>query len=111
MKSKVVGVFEITSTAVKFVVGYLLDNEVIILNTTKAPLEYGSIVDGEIRDYQGVSKAITTALKDGSAKLNRPIAEYAAIIPPIGFEVFDHSQETSVVSNGIYQSKCISTAS
>lgn len=99
MKSKVVGVFEITSTAVKFVVGYLLDNEVIILNTTKAPLEYGSIVDGEIRDYQGVSKAITTALKDGSAKLNRPIAEYAAIIPPIGFEVFDHSQETSVVSN------------
>lgn len=99
MKSKIVGVFEVTSTAVKFVSGYLLDNEVIILSTAKVGLENGVIVDGEINDYNSVSNAISQALKDGTSKLSSPIAEYGMIIPPIGFEVYDHSQETSVVSS------------
>lgn len=99
MKSKIVGAFEISSTSIKLVVGQLLDNDVIVLCTLKTPLEEGSIVDGEIRDMQGVIKAISSTLKDANSKLNDPIAEYAMILPPIGFEVYDHSQETSVVSS------------
>lgn len=98
MKPKVIGAIEITSCAVKYVVGYVLDGEVVVLKKAITPLDEKAVIDGEIHDSALVSKAISQCVKEGDSALNDLINEYVVIVPPIGFEVFEHSQTTSVVS-------------
>lgn len=98
MKTKTIGAFEITSRAVKFVVGYVLDGEVVVLKKALVPLEDKAASDGVILDYAQVAKAISIAYKEGTSSLEEPLKETVIVLPPIGFEVFEHSQTTSVVS-------------
>lgn len=98
MKPNIIGAIEISSRAVKYVVGYVLDGEVVVLKKAMAPLDEKAVIDGEIRDSALVNKAISQAIKEGESSLNDSVSKYVVIVPPLGFEVFEHSQTTSVVS-------------
>lgn len=98
MKKKLIGAVEVSSCAVKVVIGYVLDGEVIVLNTVVSPLEEGAVLDGDIHDFALVSKTIASTLKEGTQSLPFPVQDWVMVLPPIGFEVYEHSQTTSVVS-------------
>ncbi len=98
MKKKIIGAVEVSSCAVKLVIGYVLDGEVIVLNTVVSPLEEGAVLDGDIHDFALVSKTIASTVKEGAQSLPFPVQDWVMVLPPIGFEVYEHSQTTSVVS-------------
>ena len=47
MKPNIIGAIEISSRAVKYVVGYVLDGEVVVLKKAMAPLDEKAVIDGE----------------------------------------------------------------
>lgn len=98
MKKKIIGAIEVSSCAVKLVIGYVLDGEVIVLNTVRSPLEDGAVLDGDIHDFALVSKTIASTVKEGTQSLPFTVQDWVMVLPPIGFEVYEHSQTTSVVS-------------
>lgn len=98
MKKKLIGAVEVSSCAVKVVIGYVLDGEVVVLNTVVSPLEEGAVLDGDIHDFALVSKTIASTIKEGTQSLSFSVQDWVMVLPPIGFEVYEHSQTTSVVS-------------
>lgn len=98
MKNDLIGAIEVSSRAVKLVVGYLLEGNVVVVKSLSTPLDEGAVKEGSIADFNAVNKAINIVLKDATETLPRPISTYAMIIPPVGFEVYHHKDGTSVAS-------------
>ncbi len=98
METKLIGALEITSKAIKLVVGYVLDGYVIVVKALSTPLEDGAVSEGTICDFNAVNKALSATLKEVNSALSSPIRDIAMVISPIGFEVYEHAQTTSIVS-------------
>lgn len=89
---------EISSTAIKLVVGYELDKEVVVLHAVEKPIPQGIVTGEAIHDLETVSSAINDVVKDAANTLNIEIKRIILALPPIGFEVYENSQSTNVVS-------------
>ena len=98
MVNKIITTLEISSSSIKCVSGYLLNDKPIILNSEITPLEDGWMKGGMINDYGIVTKAVSQIITRASEKLKFPIQEVVLIVPSIGFEVYRNSQTTNVVS-------------
>ena len=98
MVNKIITTLEISSSSIKCVSGYLLNDKPIILNSEITPLEDGCMKGGMINDYGVVTKAVSQIITRASEKLKFPIQEVVLIVPSIGFEVYRNSQTTNVVS-------------
>ncbi len=98
METKLIGALEITSKAVKLVIGYVLDGYVIVVKALSTSLDEGAVEEGVVCDYNAVSKAIASTMKDANESLSTPLRDIAMVISPIGFEVYEHQQTTSIVS-------------
>ena len=98
MVNKIITTLEISSSSIKCVSGYLLNDKPIILNSEITPLEDGCMKGGMINDYGIVTKAVSQIITRASEKLKFPIQEVVLIVPSIGFEVYRNSQTTNVVS-------------
>lgn len=96
---KPLAALEITSKAAKILVGYVIDDEVIVIYADSLPLD-GAVVDGEIRDFEKVTNVLKSLanIKDESKKLKINISEVVLGLPPIGLEVYQNDKVTNVVS-------------
>mgnify|MGYP001766189107 CR=1 FL=1 len=79
---------ELTSSAVKLIVGYELDGRAVVLDSLTMPMNDGAVFNGEVVDPGAASAAISKLLKQASNDLNFPITEVSLAVPPIGLEVY-----------------------
>lgn len=95
---KNIAVLEITSTAIKFAVGYSVDKTPHILHYKRIPLS-GYVKDGRVIDPAGLGKAISEValIDDEDLKLKVNISNVSLILPPVGFHVFQNQKSTSLV--------------
>ena len=98
--NKPVAAIEFGSKKLKLVVGYELEGQVYVLYAlTKA---YGHIVEnGTITDPTRLVQSITEVrqFSDPSVKLKVSISEALMSLPPLGLQVFQTKQVTTVVSD------------
>lgn len=99
MSNKINVALELSSSAIKIVVGYKLDDQVIVLYANKHLLPLNAIVGEEIKDSDLVVSTITEAIKEAQKNLKSDIKDVILVLPPIGFEVFENTQSTNVVSS------------
>ncbi len=98
--TKPVAAIEFGSKKLKLVVGYELDGQVYILYALNKP--YGHIVDGgSITDAPKLAQAISDVrqFSDPSVKLKVSISEALLSLPPLGLEIFQTKQVTTVISD------------
>jgi len=95
---KNIAVLEITSSAVKFAVGYSLDKTPHILYYKKFPLG-GFAKEGRIIDSAALGEAIAelNLVNDEDLKIKVNTNNVSLIPPPIGFHVFQNEKSTSLV--------------
>lgn len=95
---KNIAVLEITSSAIKFAVGYSLDKTPHILHYRKFPLS-GFVKEGRIIDSASLGEAIgaLNLVDDEDLKLKVNTNNVSLILPPIGFHVFQNDKSTSLV--------------
>lgn len=95
---KPVAVIEISSSAIKLLVGYELNGQPYVLYSLTKP--FNLIVDsGTFVDPVVVRDAIASlaSIKDDSARVNINISEAVVILPPYGLEIFNTQQVTTVI--------------
>lgn len=96
---KPVAAIELSSKALKLVVGYELEGKVYVLYALTKP--YGhSIEAGQIIDQNAIFNSVNSIkqLVDPNAKLKISISEALLALPPYGLEVFQTKQVTTVLS-------------
>lgn len=96
--SKIINAIEIGSTAVKLVVGYVLEQEVVVLHAVKKNLPDKIINNNVVNDADVVCKAIKDAILDAENTLKVDINEVSLVLPSRGLEVFENTGSTNVVS-------------
>ncbi|MBQ7243623.1 MAG: hypothetical protein IJS52_05405 [Bacilli bacterium] len=96
---KLTACFEISSDAIKVLVGYELGGAPVVLLRVKKELP-GLIKEGQITDPNGLIRALAMlhTLEDEVAKLRISISEISFILPPIGLTVFVSDKTTNVVA-------------
>lgn len=107
-----IAVIEITSSVIRIVIGYVIDNKPCIIYTREAPTQ-GTVKKGEICDNNGLVEILSDLkrISDPQAKLRITITEATVILPSSGFEVYQTSKSTGVVStNSIIESIDIQNA-
>ncbi len=94
-----VSVLEISSDAVKFAIGSLVDKKPVLSYYAEESIR-GAIKDGLIRDAQAIKTAILDlmAKTDESLKLKVNIESVSLVLPPYGLRIYQSNHQTSVVS-------------
>ncbi|MDY6392242.1 MAG: cell division FtsA domain-containing protein [Bacilli bacterium] len=96
---KLTACFEISSDAVKVLIGYELGGAPVVLYRAKKELP-GLIKGGQITDPNGLVKALAELhnLSDDAVHLKISISEVCFILPPIGLMVYESDKSTNVVA-------------
>lgn len=96
---KPVAVIELTSRSIRIVVGFTIDEQVYVLYALDKPI--GRLIDGgNIVDFRTLSEEIRSVsnISDPAAKLKVKISNAILGLPPLGLEIFQTKQVTTVVS-------------
>lgn len=91
---------EITSSSIRVVVGYLLNDQVYILYANSYPLPNGAIHNGNIVDLEVIVlelKKIETIM-DPVQRLKINISDVILVLPSYGLQIFQTTQVTTIVS-------------
>lgn len=93
-------VIEPTDSAVKIVVGQVIDKEPVVLYATTRSLN-GLIRNGNIIDIKSLSSLFKNIshIEDKKARVRFDIHNAVLVLPPIGLEIFEGKKTTSVISN------------
>ena len=96
---KLTACFEISSDAVKVLIGYELDGKPVVLYRTSKPVP-GLIRDGSITDPNELIRCLAElhTLADDSAHLRISISEICLVLPSLGLVVYESDKTTNVVS-------------
>ena len=97
---KPVAAIEFGSKKLKLVVGYELDGQVYILYALTKP--YGHMIEsGTILDQQTIVRAVNEVrtFSEPSLKIRVSVAEALLALPPLGLEIFQTKQVTTVLSD------------
>lgn len=92
-------VIEITSSAVKITVGYELDDRPHVIYTSSRPIQ-GMVENGIITNPSALINVISSLCKieDEEAKLRITINDIVLVVPPLGLEIYQGDQTTSVLN-------------
>ena len=103
---KEIAILEITSSSVKITVGYEIEDKPYVIYTTSKSIE-GMIDCGVITDKKGIISVVNSLCKieDENAKLRININDVVLVLPPLGLEIYQGEQTTSVVSEDCIISK------
>lgn len=96
---KNVAALEITDSKAKFAVGYALNKKPYLLYYKELPLQ-GLLERGSILDPKGLSKVLSAfgQIEDERMRLKLDTDDVSLVLPPLGFEVYQSSKSTNVVS-------------
>ena len=96
---KLIACFEISSSAIKVLIGYELGGSPVVLYRAKKEVP-GLIRDGQISDPNGLLRALSEfhTIQDENAHLHIEISEICFLFPPIGLMVYESDKTTSVVA-------------
>lgn len=96
---KLTACLEISSDAVKVLIGYELGGAPVVLYRTKKELP-GLIKEGQITDPNSLIRALADlhTLNDEAARLRISVSEICFILPPIGLMVYESDKTTNVVA-------------
>ncbi len=94
----VVTVIEIGASAIKLVVGYKFEREVIVQFASAKSLPHSAIIDHNVCDEDSVSKTIREIVLEAENTLKFDINEVTLVLPAIGLEVFGNTRMTPVLS-------------
>ncbi len=97
---KTINTLEISTSAVKLVVGYELDGQPYVLYAEKVNIVQ-AVSAGEIVQPDQVINAIKKLVNDARLNLDLEIIEVVLALPSIDFEVFRGTQTTNTLSNKI----------
>ena len=97
---KTINTLEISSSAVKLVVGYELEGQPYVLYASKVDLVQ-AISAGEIVQSDQIINAIKKLVNDARLNLDLEISEVVLALPSLDFEVFRGTQTTNTLSNKI----------
>ncbi len=97
---KPIAVLEITSKALRLVVGYVIDNQVYVLYAMDSPYPHECIDNGLIVNSAVLAEEIKkiSNINDNNAKLTIRISDVVLVLPPYGLDIFQSTQSTYVVS-------------
>ena len=91
--------FEISSQAVRLLIGYELSDGIVVVYTKE---EKGSFLnpDGTLKDANGLIETLRTlqSINDENAKLHITIQEVCLLLPSCGLSVYTSQKSTVVVS-------------
>lgn len=90
--------YGIDSSAVKLVVGYEYEKEVIVLFSGKKDLAQNVILNDKVNDSDAICMAIKDLLLEAENSLKMDITYVTLVLPANGLEVFENVASTSVVS-------------
>lgn len=90
--------YGIDSSAVKLVVGYEYEKEVIVLFSGKKDLAQNVILNDKVNDSDAICMAIKDLLLEAENSLKMDITSVTLVLPANGLEVFENIASTSVVS-------------
>lgn len=90
--------YGIDSSAVKLVVGYEYEKEVIVLFSGKKDLAQNVILNDKVSDSDTICMAIKDLLLEAENSLKMDITSVTLVLPANGLEVFENVASTSVVS-------------
>lgn len=90
--------YGIDSSAVKLVVGYEYEKEVIVLFSGKKDLAQNVILNDKVNDSDAICMAIKDLLLEAENSLKMDITSVTLVLPANGLEVFENVASTSVVS-------------
>ena len=90
--------YGIDSSAVKLVVGYEYEKEVIVLFSCKKDLAQNVILNDKVNDSDAICMAIKDLLLEAENSLKMDITSVTLVLPANGLEVFENVASTSVVS-------------
>jgi len=93
-------VIEPSDSAIKIVVGNVLNNTPIILYANTIPVN-GLIKNGSIVDIKALSGIFhnISHIADKKARIRFDIKSAVLVLPPLGFEVYSDKKTTNVISN------------
>ena len=94
----IVTVIEIGTSAVKLVVGYKFEREVIVQFAAAKKLSANAVIDSTIHDEDEVSKSVRELLLEAQNTLKSDLKEATLVLPAIGLEVFGNVRMTPVLS-------------
>lgn len=90
--------YGIDSSAVKLVVGYEYEKEVIVRFSGKKDLAQNVILNDKVNDSDAICMAIKDLLLEAENSLKMDITSVTLVLPANGLEVFENVASTSVVS-------------
>lgn len=96
---KPIAAIELTSRSIRIVVGFVIEDEVYVLHTLDKPI--GRMIEnGEILNLKLLSDEIRSVsyISDPAAKLKVKVSFAVLGLPPLGLEIFQTQQVTTVVS-------------
>ncbi|MBO4541297.1 MAG: hypothetical protein J5736_04905, partial [Bacilli bacterium] len=90
---------EISTEAVKMLIGYELSGQPIVLYSKEVPCHCVS-ADGSIQDKQALAKALSQfhEIEDENAKIRVGVLEVYLLLPSIGLNVYTNRKASTVVS-------------
>ena len=88
---------EMTSSAVKLIVGYELDGRAIVLDTLTMPLA-DVVINGQLTNPGVAAQAILKLTEQVKSDLGFQVTDVVIALPPIGLEVFVVDKTTNIVS-------------
>lgn len=93
-------VIEPTDSAIKIVVGYVLNKQPVVLYATTKKIK-GLIRNGNIIDIKSLSSLYRkiSRIEDKDAKVRFDIRSAVLVLPPIEMEIYEDKKTTSVISN------------
>ena len=93
-------VLEPTDSAIKLVVGYVIEKEPVILYAKTYPIK-GIIKNGNIVDIKTLVEILrdVSHVEDKAARVKFDIKNCVLVIPNVGLEVYETKKSTNVVSN------------
>ena len=94
----IVTVIEIGTSAIKLVVGYKFEREVIVQFAGTKSLSATAVIDSTIHDEDAVSKTVKELLLDAENTLKTDIKDVTLVLPAVGLEVFGNVRMTPVLS-------------
>lgn len=99
MEDKPFAVFDVSGTSIKFLVGYALKGQPIVIYAKETPIP-SCIKDGRILAMEELSNALRAFHKfeDADYKLNLNIVDVCLVLPPIGAKIYQMEGSTRGVS-------------
>ncbi|MCQ2791990.1 MAG: hypothetical protein MJ208_00540 [Bacilli bacterium] len=93
-------VIEPTDSAIKIVVGYVVEHEPIVLYATIKSI-HDLIKNGNIVDIKSLSNVLKNIshVEDKRARVRFAIRSAVLLLPPVGLEIYEDKKMTSVISN------------